>query len=63
MQVQTIVELNGDIILDDNLSNGDDYKYILATSIENGKWKEVLPNFYRHTIQIDFKQNKLHMLV
>ncbi|PIC70825.1 MBL fold metallo-hydrolase [Sporosarcina sp. P16b] len=38
--------------MDKQLSNGEDYKYIPATSIGSGKGLEVLPDLYCHTIQI-----------
>ncbi|ARF14932.1 MBL fold metallo-hydrolase [Sporosarcina ureae] len=38
--------------MDSQLSNGEDYKYIMATSIGSGKGIEVLPDLYCHTIQI-----------
>jgi glyoxylase-like metal-dependent hydrolase (beta-lactamase superfamily II) len=38
--------------VDNNLSYGDDYKFIPATSIESGTGKEVLPDLYCHTVQI-----------
>ncbi|WP_313238342.1 MBL fold metallo-hydrolase [Sporosarcina ureae] len=38
--------------MDPQLSNGEDYKYIMATSIGSGKGIEVLPDLYCHTIQI-----------
>lgn len=39
-------------MLDENLTYGDDYKYIPATSIESGTGIEVLPDLYCHTVQI-----------
>lgn len=38
--------------MDENLSYGDDHKYIPATSIESGNGKEVLPDLYSYTVQI-----------
>lgn len=38
--------------MDPQLSNGEDYKYIMATSSGSGKGMEVLPDVYCHTIQI-----------
>ncbi|MCR2822050.1 MBL fold metallo-hydrolase [Lederbergia panacisoli] len=38
--------------MDKNLSYGDDYKFIPATSIGSGIGVEVLPDLYCHTIQI-----------
>lgn len=38
--------------MDKQLSNGEDYKYIPATSIGSGTGLEVLPDLYCHTIQI-----------
>ena len=40
------------VFLDQQLSNGEDYKYIWATSIGSGSGIEVLPDIYCHTIQI-----------
>lgn len=38
--------------MDSNISYGDDYKFIPATSIASGTGMEVLPGIYYHTIQI-----------
>ncbi|MER2089738.1 MBL fold metallo-hydrolase [Sporosarcina sp. JAI121] len=38
--------------MNNDLSYGDDYKYIPATSIESGTGKEILPDLYSHTVQI-----------
>ena len=38
--------------MDENLSYGEDYKFIPATSIESGVGTEVLPDLYSYTIQI-----------
>ena len=36
----------------EDLSYGEDYKFIPATSIESGTGMEVLPDLYSHTVQI-----------
>lgn len=38
--------------MESNLSYGEDYKFIPATSIGSGKGIEILPDLYSHTIQI-----------
>ena len=38
--------------MDKQMSYGEDYKYIFATSTESGKGTEVLPDLYCHTVQI-----------
>ena len=38
--------------MENNLSYGDDYKFIPATSVKSGTGKEVLPDLYSHTVQI-----------
>ena len=38
--------------MDENLSYGEDYKFIPATSTESGIGTEVLPDLYSHTVQI-----------
>lgn len=38
--------------MEENLTYGEDYKYIPATSIESGIGTEVLPDLYSYTIQI-----------
>ena len=38
--------------MDENLSYGEDYKFIPATSIESGTGTEVLSDLYSHTVQI-----------
>ena len=38
--------------MDSNISYGDDYKFIPATSIASGIGIEVLPDIYCHTVQI-----------
>ncbi len=38
--------------MDNDLSYGEDYKFIPATSIKSGTGKEVLPDLYSHTVQI-----------
>lgn len=35
-----------------NISNGEDYKYIPATSYESGKGTEISPDIFSHTVQI-----------
>lgn len=42
----------GDIIMDQNISYGSDYKYIPATSVMSGKEIEILTDIYSYTIQI-----------
>ncbi|WP_203247502.1 MBL fold metallo-hydrolase [Sporosarcina beigongshangi] len=38
--------------MDNNLSYGEDYKFIPATSVESGNGTEVLPDLYSYTVQI-----------
>jgi len=38
--------------MDQQMTYGDDYKYLPATSIASGKGKQLLPDLYCHTIQI-----------
>ena len=40
------------VFLDSQMSYGEDYKYIFATSSGSGKGTEVLPDLYSHTVQI-----------
>jgi glyoxylase-like metal-dependent hydrolase (beta-lactamase superfamily II) len=49
---QNISITSGGVFLKNKLSYGEDYKFIPATSLENGVGTEVLPDLYCHTIQI-----------